>query len=153
MKYFNKSYKLMVWAAVGMLASCELHTSDNGKLDGFWHLERVDTLATGGQKDLSEQRVFWAIEAKLLNVRDSDHDSRGFYFRFNQTADSLILTDPYDYGGHDDKEGGGDVPVTDVELLAPYGINNLEEHYQKENLTGSRMTLKSKTLRLFFKKF
>lgn len=143
----------MALAAVGMLASCELYTSDNGKLDGFWHLERVDTLATGGQKDLSEQRVFWAIEAKLLNVRDSDHDSRGFYFRFNQTADSLILTEPYDYGGHDDQEGGGDVPVTDVELLAPYGINNLEEHYQKESLTGSRMTLKSKTLRLFFKKF
>lgn len=143
----------MALAAVGMLASCELYTSDNGKLDGFWHLERVDTLATGGQKDLSEQRVFWAIEAKLLNVRDSDHDSRGFYFRFNQTADSLILTEPYDYGGHDDQEGGGDVPVTDVEVLAPYGINNLEEHYQKESLTGSRMTLKSKTLRLFFKKF
>lgn len=153
MKYFNKSHKLMAWVAVGMLTSCELHTSDNGKLDGFWHLERVDTLATGGQKDLSEQRVFWAIEAKLLNVRDSDHDSRGFYFRFNQTADSLILTEPYDYGGHDDQEGGGDVPVTDVEVLAPYGINNLEEHYQKESLTGSRMTLKSKTLRLFFKKF
>ena len=43
--------------------------------------------------------------------------------------------------------------MTDVEVLAPYGINNLEEHYQKESLTGSRMTLKSKTLRLFFKKF
>ena len=30
------------------LSSCEIETSQNGDLDGFWHLEQVDTLATGG---------------------------------------------------------------------------------------------------------
>lgn len=30
------------------LSSCEVETSQNGDLDGFWHLEQVDTLATGG---------------------------------------------------------------------------------------------------------
>lgn len=29
------------------LSSCEVETSQNGDLDGFWHLEQVDTLATG----------------------------------------------------------------------------------------------------------
>ena len=30
------------------LSSCEVETSQNGDLDGFWHLEEVGTLATGG---------------------------------------------------------------------------------------------------------
>lgn len=137
----------------GMLASCELNTSDNGKLDGFWHLERVDTLATGGYTDLSQQRRFWAVQAKLINMRDADYDNRGYYFRFKQTSDSLILKEPYGNHWHEDQKDGGDVPVTDVEELTRYGVNNLEEHYHKESLTGSHMTLKSKTLRLFFTKF
>lgn len=33
--------------------SCTIETSDNGDFDGFWHLERVDTLATGNYLDLS----------------------------------------------------------------------------------------------------
>ena len=40
-------------AAISLvLSSCTLETSDNGDFDGFWHLERVDTLATGNYLDL-----------------------------------------------------------------------------------------------------
>lgn len=42
-----------------LLTSCDIETSDNGDLDGYWHLVRVDTLATGVSSDLSETRVFW----------------------------------------------------------------------------------------------
>ena len=42
------------------LASCELETSDNGKFDGFWHLERVDTLATGGSLNLDPKSMAYA---------------------------------------------------------------------------------------------
>ena len=45
------------------LASCELETSDNGKFDGFWHLERVDTLATGRSLNLQQKRIFWGVQA------------------------------------------------------------------------------------------
>ena len=54
------------------LASCELETSDNGKFDGFWHLERVDTLATGGSLNLQQKRIFWGVQAKLISARDID---------------------------------------------------------------------------------
>jgi hypothetical protein len=37
--------------------------------------------------------------------------------------------------------------------LAPYGINNLEEEFVKEKLDGGQMILRSKTLRLKFKRF
>ena len=49
------------------LASCELETSDNGKFDGFWHLERVDTLATGGS--LNRDMEVWAAVRKTTSRR------------------------------------------------------------------------------------
>ena len=78
----------------------------------------------------------------------------GYYLRFRQTGDSIITSTPYKDNWHEDKgENGGDHPIDDPTLLAPYGINNLEEGFAKEKLTGGRMVLRSKTLRLHFKKF
>lgn len=37
----------MLMMGSALLNSCEVDSSDNGDLDGFWHLESVDTLATG----------------------------------------------------------------------------------------------------------
>ena len=48
---FTKKYKIVhammvAFVAISMFAfsSCELESSDNGKLDGFWHLESIDSL-------------------------------------------------------------------------------------------------------------
>lgn len=147
---------MAMWLLVGA-ASCgvDIETSDNGDLDGFWHLERVDTLATQKTVDYSGKRIFWAVQAKLLNVRDVDKDGRlGYLLRFSQTSDSLILSSPYKFNWHENEQSeGGDIPVEDAEELRPYGINGLEEHYYKEALSGGKMILRSKTLRLEFRKF
>ena len=137
------------------LASCEIETSGNGDFDGFWHLERVDTLATGGTLDLSKKRVFWGVQYKLIYVRDIDKDrSSGYYLRFVQTRDKITTEWPYKDNWHQDNgEDGGDHPIDDPKLLAPYGINNLEEEFVKEKLNGGQMILRSKTLRLKFKRF
>ena len=109
------------------LSSCEVETSQNGDLDGFWHLEQVDTLATGGT-------------------------CRGFYLRFEQTSDSLLITSVYRNKWHEDY--GGDVLLTEMnDSLRSCGINHLNEHFAKEVMTGGKMQLKSKTLRLRFRKF
>ena len=140
-------------AMLPLLVACDIESSDNGKLDGFWHLERIDTLRTGGVADLSACGVFWAIEAKLLCVNDIDHKTLGrYYFRFSQTTDSLIIHTPYLNKGHEDT-WGGDIPVTDALVLAPFGISALEEHYLKEKLDGSSMILRSSTYRLWFRRF
>ena len=133
-----------------LLASCDLETSDDGDLDGFWHLERVDTLSTGGSTDLSEAKFFWAFEVKLMALQGG---SERFYLRFRQTTDSLTVLSPYYNKGHEQGEGTGDVPVTDAAALSQYGIDSLEVHYQKEALSGSKMVLRSRRLRLYFKKF
>lgn len=141
--------------AIVSLASCEIETSDNGDFDGFWHLERVDTLATGGTCDLSKKRVFWGVQYKLISVYDTDKEGTfGYYLRFTQTRDKIVTKSPYKNNWHQDNgEDGGDIQVDDPTQLAPYGINNLEEEFVKEKLNGGQMILRSKTLRLKFKRF
>lgn len=156
-----KMYKLLLFAVavllLGSLTSCEMETSDNGKLDGFWHLEQIDTLSTGGVCDYSNQRVFWGIEHKLIAVSDYETfgSMSGYYFRFNQTGDSLILSSPYlDHWHQDYGDDGGDIPVTEMsDTLRRCGINQLTERYYKEKLSGSKMILTTKELRLKFRKF
>lgn len=151
-----KYKKTIIFSVFALIAtSCQIETSDNGDFDGFWHMERIDTLATGGTLDLSNKRLFWGVQAKLISVRNIDVDSNhGYYLRFRQTADSIVTFSPYKDNWHQDSgDNGGDIPVVDPILLSPYGINNIEEGFIKERLNGSRMTLRSKTLRLHFRKF
>lgn len=154
--------KKLIWTIIisgivfGM-CSCEMETSDNGDLDGFWHLESVDTLSTGGVKDYSNQHIFWAVEHKLISISDQEtfKGFRGYWARFNQTGDSLILTTFYENNWHQDQgSNGGDIPVVEInDTLRRCGINNLVERYRKEKLNGSKMILTTKDLRLNFKKF
>ena len=147
-------------AAISLvLSSCTIETSDNGDLDGFWHLERVDTLATDNYLDLSRERVFWGVQHKLISCASitptNMYSFRGYYFRFEQTGDSLILHSPYKNNWHQDHgENGGDIPATVVnDSIRSYGINNLREAFYKEKLKGDKMMLRSKMLRLYFTKF
>ncbi|SDZ83522.1 Lipocalin-like domain-containing protein [Segatella bryantii] len=148
-KYNLTGFLFLMMSAV-ICSSCTLETSDNGDLDGFWHLEAIDTLATGGHHDLSDQKLFWGVEHKLIALQGSDFR---FYFRFTYTGDSLKLFSPYINHWHQDKEDGGDIPVDDPEILRPYGIQNLEENFAVEALSGSKMILRSKELKLYFTNF
>uniref|UniRef100_UPI00402985E2 lipocalin-like domain-containing protein n=1 Tax=Segatella hominis TaxID=2518605 RepID=UPI00402985E2 len=156
---FTKKYKIVhammvAFVAISMFAfsSCELESSDNGKLDGFWHLESIDSLENGKTVDMSKLHVFWGIEYKLIAATQYDNKTERMFFRFEQTSDSLKITQAFINHGHQDN--GGDIPLTEVTNdLRYYGINNLPEGFAKEALSGSKMILRSKTLRLKFKKF
>lgn len=156
---FTKKYKIVhammvAFVAISMFAfsSCELESSDNGKLDGFWHLESIDSLENGKTVDMSKLHVFWGIEYKLIAATQYDNNTERMFFRFEQTSDSLKITQAFINHGHQDN--GGDIPLTEVTNdLRYYGINNLPECFAKEALSGSKMILRSKTLRLKFKKF
>lgn len=159
MNMFTKKYKIVhammvAFVAISMFAfsSCELESSDNGKLDGFWHLESIDSLENGKTVDMSKLHVFWGIEYKLIAATQYDNNTERMFFRFEQTSDSLKITQAFINHGHQDNDG--DIPLTEVTNdLRYYGINNLPEGFAKEALSGSKMILRSKTLRLKFKKF
>ncbi len=133
-----------------LVSACTLEHISNGDLDGFWHFEQIDTLATGHSLDLSDQTLFWGFQAKLMHTQGS---TNSFYFRFSHEGSILILYDPYLDHGHQDKEGGGDIPVDDPTLLHPYGIQALVDTFHVDRLTSDKMTLSTAQHRLYFTKF
>lgn len=130
-----------------MLVSCELETSGNGDLDGYWHLNRVDTLATGGVCDMSDDMMFWAVQVNLLNTFDRGGNAGSYMFRFEHKPGSLRLYDPYK-----DDRMDGDPKVESPEVLSPFGVNALDETFNIESLSGSRMVLSTDKLKLSFNK-
>lgn len=144
--------KIFLLAASLVLAtSCGdlIETSDNGNLDGYWQLAQVDTLATGVTADMTDSKVFWGVQGKFLNVLDThEAPSYCYMFRFQHTADSLWLSD-----ARVNNREVSDTLLTDVSPLRPLGINELDEHFLVERLSGSRMVLRGKMIRLHFRKF
>lgn len=132
-----------------MMTACDIETSDNGDLDGYWHLVRVDTLATGGTCDMSESLVFWAVQMRLLNVVDhlNAPDHFGYLLRFEHQGNTLRVFNPYRNSRKD-----GDIKLDDASELAPFGINQLEETFQVEQLDGDDMRLANGQFRLSFEK-
>ncbi len=130
-----------------VMCSCEFETSDNGKLDGFWHLERIDTLSTGGMCDTSADLLFWSVQMRLLNVSDKNNAHTNLNMRFEHSNGNLRV-----YGACLDDRMHGDPLLDNADLLRPYGINALDETFAVEQLTGSRMQLKGASLRLTFRK-
>ncbi|MCD7713514.1 MAG: lipocalin-like domain-containing protein [Prevotella sp.] len=141
---------IILFFAAWVSASCTIEHIDNGDLDGFWHFEQMDTLATGGRLDLRERTLFWAFQAKLMHTQGGTNK---FYFRFAHEGNTLVITDPYLDHGHQDKEDGGDIPVDDPDLLREYGLQSLADTFYIEQLTSSTMVLATPLHRLHFTKF
>lgn len=132
-----------------LCASCHLETSDNGYLDGFWHLETVDTLATGGVRDVSQQHFYWSVQMRLMQCTDTDNAHQPVLLRFVQTDDSLHVSDPHIFNYHLE---GGDIPIDDPALLAPYGFGGLDDHFAKEQMGKGWMVLRNDKVRLHLRR-
>lgn len=128
-----------------------MESSDNGHLDGFWHLVRVDTLSTEGKivgtSDLSQDYFFWAFQFQLLSVRNTQKSPEEYFLRFQRQGDELVLSHPFQYVLQ-----GKDAPVENIDLLRPFGINDQEERFRIVHLSSRRMTLQNKFLVLTMQK-
>ena len=136
-----------LFAALLLLTSCEIEFSNNGKLDGFWQLIAVDTLATQHTSDLKTSGRTWAFQGRLLEMRDTKGGYSDLYFSFEHRGDSLFLDSPY----LSDRDVD-DIKITDVNIVRPYGVNGLKEGFEIESLSNNKLILRWKTLRLLFKK-
>ena len=136
-----------LFAAFLLLTSCEIEFSNNGKLDGFWQMIAVDTLATQHTSDLKTSGRTWAFQGRLLEMRDTKGGYSDLYFSFEHRGDSLFLDSPY----LSDRDAD-DIKITNVNIVRPYGVNGLKEGFEIESLSNNKFILRSKTLRLLFKK-
>ena len=133
------------------MASCTIYTTNNGKLDGHWYLIKVDTLSTGGSVNYREQRVFWAFQDKLLQMRSVLDDVDTYYFfRFQHTGNTLIVNQPHRY---DRLNGDIEVTADSLKYLRQKGINYVDEYFDVEKLTSDEMVLSDDTLRLYFENY
>jgi hypothetical protein len=138
---------LIIFLALLLFGSCDLESSKNGDLDGFWHLERVDTLSTSGSLDLSQEKLFWAFQKDLLQLRG---DEQEFYLRFNHHDNQLDLSNPH---LRDREKDDPEISSSTMYLIRPYGINEEEEYFQVVNLDNDNMVLRNQNLQLWFRKF
>ena len=136
-----------LFAAFLLLTSCEIEFSNNGKLDGFWQLIAVDTLATQHTSDLKTSGRTWAFQGRLLEMRDTKGGYSDLYFSFEHRGDSLFLDSPY----LSDRDAD-DIKITNVNIVRPYGVNGLKEGFEIESLSNNKLILRSKTLRLMLRK-
>ena len=136
-----------LFAAFLLLTSCEIEFSNNGKLDGFWQLIAVDTLATQHTSDLKTSGRTWAFQGRLLEMRDTKGGYSDLYFCFEHRGDSLFLDSPY----LSDRDVD-DIKITDINIVRPYGVNGLKEGFEIESLSNNKLILRSKTLRLMLRK-
>lgn len=144
--------KILYLLALGMMiVSCELETSGNGNLDGYWQMCQVDTLTTGGVTDTRESLIYWGIQGKLLQIRYSENNvylGEGLLFRFENDNSLLTLSSPVVHHLYETDE-----LIDDVELLKPYGIYRLEEKFTIEQLDDKYMILTNDVLRLHFRRY
>ena len=137
----------LIISVISLMTACHMESSENGHLDGFWHLVRVDTLSTGGTSDLHQDYFFWAFQFQLLSVRNTQKSPEEYFLRFQRQGDELVLSDPFQYVLQ-----GKDAPVENIDLLRPFGINDQEERFRIVHLSSRRMTLQSNFLVLTMQK-
>ena len=137
----------LIISVISLMTACHMESSENGHLDGFWHLVRVDTLSTGGTSDLHQDYFFWAFQFQLLSVRNTQKSPEEYFLRFQRQGDELVLSHPFQYVLQ-----GKDAPVENIDLLRPFGINDQEERFRIVHLSSRRMTLRNNFLVLTMQK-
>lgn len=140
-------YLSILFAFMFCLSACELETSHNGKLDGWWLLTAVDTLQTGGHANVEAQQCTWAFQGRLLELRDVPGQRGDYLLSFAQHGDDLLLSHPY-LSARD----SGDIAVQTPQLLHPYGIQTLSERFSITTIDRRRMVLTSASLHLYFRR-
>ena len=143
-----KRFLLYIIIGIGLTACSDVEFSDNGDLDGFWLLSRVDTIQTGKSGDYRTLGLTWAFQGKILEVRDVRKEHQDIILSFSHQGDLLKTFSPYLVYREE-----GDWQIDDTDYLKPYGISRLEENYKVLKLNHSEMTLESDLLRLHFKKY
>lgn len=143
--------------SISFLAACSFDTdkvSGDGNLEGFWHLERIEYLSTDAAgattvssvSDLSNQLIFWSFQQKLLELSDKSDETSTVLCRFTANDGNLTIGNVY-IPSYDT-----DSLSTDVSLLAPFGMDQLNETYSY-TIHGSMLTLTGSDRRLYLKRF
>lgn len=130
------------------MISCDIETSDNGNLDGFWQLTQIDSVANNKSVSMKESQIFWAFQTDVMEVRNLKAGDTKVLFRFEKTGNQLSIHTPYLEKDKDHRE-----LLSDSTILKTYCIQGLGETYEINQLSNSNMQLSGSVLRLHFRKY
>lgn len=128
-----------------LMTACDIETSGNGDLDGYWHLQQVDSLSNNTVCDYSHQRIFWSIQSDLLQLWNLE--DQPIICQFTHEHGVLTLSNPCLFD-----RSAGDTMITDVEVLKKYGVNAIPSVFQVVSLNSDNLVLESPVVRLYFNK-
>ena len=139
------------------LSACSKMT-DNGKLDGMWHLQEIHTKPSNAtsteyteRSDVRDARIYWSFQLDLLQIRSAallNGATSETMARFNYEGNKLNITATYiHFRDHDDF-------ITDpaTECLKDLGIRGNKAVFQINRLTDHQMILCSALDSLVFRK-
>lgn len=142
-------------AIIGIVTTrffCSCDGSDNGDLDGMWHITQIDSIANNQSIDIASDLRFWSFQDKLLQLFNYKADSwkTVLMVRFEHSDGQLIISSPFIYDRMD-----GDIPLADdsLFLLYPHGINSVPDTFDVEHLDRKKMQLSDDVVRLYFEKY
>ena len=141
-------YTILAISLAAILASCDLETSSNGKLDGYWKMASIDSIESGTAVSMKEELRFWAFQHKLLQLIDRNSRAASYFMRFEKNGSSLRLYEPYHH-----KSQLSDEPLEDISKLKAYGLSEADQTFNIEKLSGSTMILSNGKVRINFKKY
>ena len=142
--------KQLAYMMIAMLTlgACDIYTSDNGDLDGYWQLHTVDTLSTGVTCDMRDSMKYWSYQTDLLYLTDRTEDVNNIFMRFEMKDGQMTVSNPII-----DKRDSFDIVLKDYDILRHYGIHDVPETLRIVELTSGRMVLENRLLRLYFRKY
>lgn len=133
-----------------LLTACDMESSDNGQLDGFWQMtSKTDQYAKCGAVDMRDSGITWAFQGKLLELRDVKKVHQDILGNFEHQGGTLSVS--HFYLVDRDK---GDILIDDaISYLVPYGVGQSQEKFKVVELTSSEMILESERFLLKFRKY
>lgn len=134
-------------AMIGLFSACEIETSDNGELDGYWQLATIEDLQ-GNRHDMIPSRQFWSFQVRMLQLSDQHYILPSYLFRFEHRGDSLRIFDPYVLD-----RTSADYPVTDISVLTPYYIFKTDLRFYIERMDDDKMSLRTDSLHFHFNRY
>ena len=149
MNFRFATYILIILIFGCWITSCEV--SDNGDLDGYWYMTRLDSVESGKTVDMHNRQLTWSFQVNLMQTFDGSHDHWDsiMMFRFDHTGNQLIISDPFIYNR---LEGDEFLDSTQYWKLKHYGINDIPTCFKVEKLNRKKMRLSDHVVRLYFEK-
>lgn len=144
-----KKLYIYIIGVVLLMAGCDVESSSNGDLDGFWQMTaRSDKYTDVGARDMRESGLTWSFQGKLLELRDVNDRQKDIVMSFEHVGNQLRLYNPYLV-----ERDSEDIIVSDLEVLLPYGISQTDGKYDVVELSGDRMVLENERFLLKFRKY